>query len=459
MTTKVRIFRRSYTKPIPDKATISRRWGRGGGKMATWSKMRADGTCEVYTAPLTKDGSRIMCWSRNWFLSFEDARQIKCEIKAYDGEEASRVAQAKLAELLDYRAAGKSSPTLEQWFDAPEQEALRQELVRVGVLDPVEPEDATNGVLLLDDLVTEFEKCLVFERERCSRYVVAQISILNRIFGDCGFRAWNDISADKVKAWLLAQRNGSPGCSKRTYNQFTQTLRQFGKYVVDELELADVNPLRKLKPLPNMETDQRHPRRILTPEELQRVLAAAAAAPSRKGLDGPTRSLLYWFMASTGLRLGECRTLVVSDLRLNSLDPHVSVKAAHIKNSQSAELPLKRDLADALKDYVQQSNKLPTAVLFSGSRKEINDHLADAFALDLRDAGIAYRDDAGEYADLHSLRHYFGTRLAESDLSIHEVQRLMRHGSIVTTQRYMHAAKDRMRKGVESLPKLSIKSA
>ena len=76
MTTKVRIFRRSYTKPIPDKATISRRRGRGGGKMATWSKMRADGTCEVYTAPLTKDGSRIMCWSRHWFLSFEDARKI-----------------------------------------------------------------------------------------------------------------------------------------------------------------------------------------------------------------------------------------------------------------------------------------------------------------------------------------------------------------------------------------------
>jgi len=156
MRTQVRIFRRSYTKPIPDKATISKRRGRGGGKVATWSKMRADGSCEVYTAPLTKDGTRIMCWSRNWFLAFEDGQQIKREIKAYDGEEASRVAQVKLAELLDYRAAGKSSPTLEQWFDAPEQEALRQELVRVGVLDPVEPEDATNGVLLLDDLVTEF---------------------------------------------------------------------------------------------------------------------------------------------------------------------------------------------------------------------------------------------------------------------------------------------------------------
>ena len=459
MTTKVRIFRRSYTKPIPDKATISRRRGRGGGKMATWSKMRADGTCEVYTAPLTKDGSRIMCWSRNWFLSFEDARQIKCEIKAYDGEEASRVAQAKLAELLDYRAAGKSSPTLEQWFDAPEQEALRQELVRVGVLDPVEPEDATNGVLLLDDLVTEFEKCLVFERERCSRYVVAQISILNRIFGDCGFRAWNDISADKVKAWLLAQRNGSPGCSKRTYNQFTQTLRQFGKYVVDELELADVNPLRKLKPLPNMETDQRHPRRILTVAELQRVLMAAAAAPERKGLDGPTRSLLYWLMSATGLRLGECRALKVSDLRLADVNPHVSIKAAHTKNAKPDDLPLGRELADALRIYVQERNKLPTAVLFSGSRKEIDRHLAEAFEADLEDAGVPYVDDAGEYADLHSLRHYFGTRLGESGLSIHEVQRLMRHANIATTQKYMHASRDRMRKGVEGLPSVSVKTA
>jgi integrase len=51
----------------------------------------------------------------------------------------------------------------------------------------------------------------------------------------------------------------------------------------------------------------------------------------------------------------------------------------------------------------------------------------------------------------HSLRHTFGTRLGDADVNVKKIQRLMGHGDIQMTLRYLHPDDDSLRSAVELL--------
>ena len=51
----------------------------------------------------------------------------------------------------------------------------------------------------------------------------------------------------------------------------------------------------------------------------------------------------------------------------------------------------------------------------------------------------------------HDLRHECGSRLAEQGVPVHEIQYLLGHASLVTTQRYLNATEEALRKSVKVL--------
>ncbi len=72
-------------------------------------------------------------------------------------------------------------------------------------------------------------------------------------------------------------------------------------------------------------------------------------------------------------------------------------------------------------------------------------------------AGIDYVDDAGRYADFHSLRHTTGSLLAASGVHPKVAQSIMRHGDInLTMSLYTHTLKGQESATVQSLPDFSL---
>ncbi|MCS4102366.1 tyrosine-type recombinase/integrase [Salinibacter ruber] len=78
------------------------------------------------------------------------------------------------------------------------------------------------------------------------------------------------------------------------------------------------------------------------------------------------------------------------------------------------------------------------------SARRFREHVSRKFA--------EYRDEAGlrQQLTLHSLRHGFGTRLAENGASAIAIKRAMRHSDISTSMRYVHMANERLQSEVES---------
>ena len=86
----------------------------------------------------------------------------------------------------------------------------------------------------------------------------------------------------------------------------------------------------------NARTDRRHDRRALGDDELVNLLDVTRRGPTRFGMAGPDRAMLYTLAVETGLRAGELRSLTWSCLDLDADSPTVTVKAAYSKHRRDA---------------------------------------------------------------------------------------------------------------------------
>ena len=154
--------------------------------------------------------------------------------------------------------------------------------------------------------------------------------------------------------------------------------------------------------------------------------------------------LLFTLIQKTGLRIGEALSLKVSDIRVtDGMAQSVRVIG---KGNKERQVPIpegfKRELALFLAD--KSRDKYLFAKKPGG--KPVGQHAARAYLKKLMDkAGIDKK------VTPHKLRHTYATRLLEKDVQLIDIQALLGHESIATTQIYTHAGQERLSKLVADI--------
>ena len=313
----------------------------------------------------------------------------------------------------------------------------RAQAIRSGLIDPVQ-----------ERLREEAERCL---SEHVEDYMAAcrargdaegtlegkqrNLTWMVEAVGGCRLPM---IRADQFDRCLAAETER--GASARTVNLKLEGASAFLNWCVRHGRLA-ANPLRVLQKR-NEVLDRRRPRRILSEEETGRLLAVArrqAAEVPGAGL----RPLWYLLPLLAGLRRGDLMRLRWGDLDLEASQPSLTIRGGKAKRRVDV-LPLHEAVVRELK-AVRPGNAMPSAAVFRSAV------MHSTRRRDFERAGIVLETDEG-HADLHSLRHTFGTRLAAAGVPPAALQKLMRHASIqMTMAYYVHLDTAELSKGLRAL--------
>ncbi len=149
-----------------------------------------------------------------------------------------------------------------------------------------------------------------------------------------------------------------------------------------------------------------------------------------------TRTVLMTTYAA-GLRVSEVCALKLGDIE--SAPDRMCIKLRHAKGGKDRYTLLSPRLLDTLRLYWRICrprswlfpNKAGDGPLFDQTAQRMYHAACDA-------AGLA------NAAGIHTLRHSFATHLLEAGVDLHTIQRLLGHGHISTTMRYLHLAQNRL---------------
>ena len=154
--------------------------------------------------------------------------------------------------------------------------------------------------------------------------------------------------------------------------------------------------------------------------------------------------LLFELIQKSGLRISEALNLKIQHIRVvDGVAKHVRVIG---KGNKERQVPLPESFGRVL--ALNTSGKHSEEYLFAkkpGS-KPPQPHAARAYLKKLIDkAGIKKK------VTPHKLRHTYATRLLEKDVQLVDIQALLGHESIATTQIYTHAGQERLSKLVADI--------
>ncbi|MFA7264432.1 MAG: tyrosine recombinase [Caulobacter sp.] len=253
-------------------------------------------------------------------------------------------------------------------------------------------------------------------------------------------------TAEDIESYFAAM--GAAGLSPATAARRRAAVRQFYRFVLGEGWRTD-DPSRRVeapkqgRPLP----------RVLSRDEVERLIAAAAAKDGPQGL---RLACLIEMTYASGLRVSELLALPLTAL---ARDPAFLMIRG--KGGKERLVPLNGAARTAVKAWLAvRETFIPKGDaanpwLFP-SRGKGGRLTARRFSQLLEAAAAGAGIDPARVSP-HVLRHAFATHLLEGGADLRVVQTLLGHADIATTQIYTHVAGERLAEVVRSKHPLSRK--
>ena len=246
----------------------------------------------------------------------------------------------------------------------------------------------------------------------------------------------NDVDLRAIRRYLA--HLSTEGYARKTVARKASSLRRYFRWAERTGRVAADPTVGAMVPV----RERRLPR-VLRTEELGTLLDQPRAAvadddPARRQRDAAVLELLY----GSGLRVSE-----VCAIRSGDIDWERRRLTVNGKGSKQRMVPLSEPAANALAEWLAEG------------RDEMADPDAagDAVFVNLRGRPLntqAVRRlvdrRAGTQTNPHALRHTFATHLLDGGADLRQVQELLGHADLGSTQIYTHVSRERLRKVVES---------
>jgi site-specific recombinase XerD len=236
----------------------------------------------------------------------------------------------------------------------------------------------------------------------------------------------SDISTEALQQYQSAKK--SSGFANRTINIHIGLVRKIMNYAKDHNMVQDIKIKYPMLP----ESQKQHA--FLTPDELKALLDNLGQGMSPKRVR---------FGLATGLRPGELAYLSWEDVDLEMGIIRIVSKPPLwiIKTKQERTVPLNKT-ALAILQGLDMKKKGPW--VFSNTEKPVKS-VKKALAAAAEKAGIKKK------VTPNMMRHTFATLALMKGADVKSVMEIMGHTDIATTQKYLHAIKEKLRTTVELL--------
>ncbi len=211
--------------------------------------------------------------------------------------------------------------------------------------------------------------------------------------------------------------------SATTVNRRLASLHHFFEFLADEADDDTwANPV----------VWRRH--RVKEGQPLPRDISDADVERLFAYINHPRDRLMFGLMCWAGLRVGEVAALGVSDL-IPASNPEKGARLwVRGKGQKERVVPLTLALVHQWEEWLAQRPQVESDALFITRRKRgisergIQDRLAH------------YCHQAGMQVTCHQLRHTFGRQMAEVNMPLPSLSKLMGHAQVTTTQVYIAGA-------------------
>ena len=223
------------------------------------------------------------------------------------------------------------------------------------------------------------------------------------------------------------------GCEPASQARILSGVRSFFKFllVTDRIEES---------PAEFIETPKfgRHLPDVLTTEEIDAVMAAVDTSTVKGRRDDAMIEVLY----SCGLRVSELTALRLGDLFFG--EGYIRVTG---KGDKQRLVPMSRVAREKIQRYlddVRDRRGSEQTVFLSNRNRALTRVMV--FTVIKQAVALAGIDKS---VSPHTFRHSFATHLLEGGASIRQVQELLGHESILTTEIYTHLDSEHLRETVE----------
>ena len=241
-----------------------------------------------------------------------------------------------------------------------------------------------------------------------------------------------DATEDDIHSLIKMMNNKALSIS--TIHNRISILRHFYRFLIDN-KIQSTSPMDKIK-LPR--------RRVSLPKTpSEQHVTRLLNAPDISTIHGIRDRAMLEVMYACGLRVSECVSLEAGNVRLG--DGFLIVSG---KGGKERVVPFHQEAGDWLRRYVEQSrpklrreNRSDNALFLSNRGRGMT---RQAFwAMIKKYACLAGFD---ENISPHKLRHAFATHLINHGADLRSVQLMLGHSSLLTTEIYVHVAKERLSK-------------